>query len=276
MPGLYDTHAHIWTLDPERYPWRSILAQAKIPEYPFTAADLLSNMASAGVTRTLLIQPSTYGWDHRYLLEALEAHPESFRGVVLADPLDDGVARRLVELASARGVRGVRFHILDDAQERGFGRAAARVAQAALAANLVVTVQAGPGRLGPVAAMARAHPDLVIVVDHLGLVRWSGEGSTGLSDLLSLAGHPKVCIKLSGLEVLSGGKPPFEAAWPLVRTVVQTFGAARVMWGSNSPHALASGSYPELAGVPRLCLGDHSEADLRLITGGTAARVWGD
>lgn len=273
---MYDTHTHIWTLDPERYPWRPILTQAKIPAYPFTATDLLSRMAGAGVARAVLVQPSTYGWDHRYLLEALAAYPNNFRGVVLADPLDDEIARRLDELAAGTGVRGVRFHLLDAGQEEAFGRAVERVALAALAAKLVVTVQAGPGRLGPVAALARAHPDLTIVVDHLGLVRWGGERSTGLPDLLSLAAYSNVFVKISGLEVLSDEKSPFETVWPFVRTVARVFGAARVMWGSNSPHALSSGSYQELAGVPRRCLGDLREADLRMITSGTAVRVWGD
>jgi L-fuconolactonase len=137
-------------------------------------------------------------------------------------------------------------------------------------------VQASPGRLGPVATIARVHPRLTIVIDHLGLIRWTGRGSEGLSGLLGLATHPNICVKLSGLEVLSGERYPFRAAWPLARAVVDAFGPDRVMWGSNSPRALSSTSYEELARGASLCLPGVPDADLRLIICGTAVRIWGE
>ena len=276
MPDFYDTHVHVWTLDSRRYPWQPVLTQVKIPEYPFTADHLLAEMARAGATRAVLVQPSSYGWDHRYLLDALETHPGRFHGVVLADPRDAEIGRQLGDLVATSAVRGVRFHLLDSTQEEVFARAAERIAKAVLAAGLIMTVQAGPGRLRSVAALAGAYRGLTIVVDHLGLIRWTGSASEGLSDLLALAAHPNVCVKLSGLEAVSGERFPFRAAWPLARAVVDAFGPGRVMWGSNSPHALAWGSYEELAGAISLCLPGLSGADLALIGSGTATRVWGE
>jgi L-fucono-1,5-lactonase len=275
MDRLYDTHVHVWTLNPQTYPWHPILAQAGIPTYPFTGEDLIREMDSAGVGRALLVQPSTYGWDNSYMLDVLSRYPERFRGVALADPADPSPAKRYLELASAPGVKGLRFHLLEAGQERMFRETADQVRAAAQDARLVVTFQVSPGHLAPVAAMARAASQLPIVVDHLGLIRWTGPHSVGLAELLELAELPNVYVKLSGLEELSGESYPFRAGCPLAQAVAKRFGPARLTWGSNFPHARTAGSYRDLAGVVDACLPALSDSERDLVRWQNAAQLWG-
>lgn len=107
--------------------------------------------------------------------------------------------------------------------------------------------------------MARAVPDLRIVVDHLGGVIRAGAhaGRDIFPDwrrgLTQLAACPNVMIKLSGLGIRlsafgmdAGDVPPTSGQlanlWqPWVMTALDLFGADRCMWGSNFP--VDKGSY---------------------------------
>lgn len=271
---LYDTHVHVWTLDPDTYPWHPIIPEAHIPTYAFTAEDLIAEMDAVGAQRALLVQPSTYGWDHRYLVSVLERHPQRYRGVVLADPSDVGIGDRLRALASIAGVKGVRFHLLREEHERVFRAAQNRIRDAVLEAGLIVTFQAAPDRLKLVADMAQAAPSLPVVVDHLGLIRWAGADSVGLTDLLELSSFPNVRVKLSGLEEIRAEPRPFASTFPLAQAVVRAFGPDRTMWGSNFPHARAGGTYSEVAHVVDASLPELTESQREQIRWATAEELW--
>ena len=268
---LFDTHTHIWTMDSHRYPWRPVLKEARIPEGPATPARLLAEMTAAGVQRAVLVQPSTYGWDNSYLLSVLSGHSERFRGVVLVDPADDFAPTILRKLSHQVGVRGVRFHLLEPKQVAVFKAQAGVLLRAASEHGLVVTVQVRPAHLATLRAILSEVSLATVVVDHMGLLKADGGER---EDIRSLADLQNVYVKLSGAEVVSSGGFPFADCAQLAEVLVRSFGAARIMWGSNFPHALAACSYEDLAGLPRRWLPDLSEVELRQIEFGTATSVW--
>ena len=271
---LYDTHVHVWTLDEVRYPWNSILSIAKVPTHAFTAETLLAEMDGSGAERAVLVQPSPYGWNNRYLIETLEKYPQRFQGIVLVDPADPTIDRQLVRLGEHAGVVGVRFHLLEARQVEVFRVASERVRQGARAGGLAVTFQAQPGSLGVVAEFAETAPDLTIVLDHLGLI-WSGDPQLrGLADLRRLAALPNVYVKLSAVEAIPDKPAPFSSKSELVSAVVGTFGPDRTMWGSNFPHGRAAGSYNEVAGTIERLLPALGASERERIGWGTAEAVW--
>lgn len=81
-------------------------------------------------------------------------------------------------------------------------------------------------------------------------------------------------VKLSGLEEPAGDSYPFKASCALAQAVVQRYGPARIMWGSNFPHARPAGSYSDLAGVVDACLPELGESERDLIRWQTAAQLW--
>lgn len=114
-------------------------------------------------------------------------------------------------------------------------------------------------QLPQLARMARAVPDLPIVVNHLGGVIRAG-AHAGLDifadwrqGLAALAACPNVKVKLSGLGMRlsafgldEGPEPPTSAQlaeiWrPWMMTALELFGPSRCMWGSNFP--VDKGSY---------------------------------
>lgn len=148
-------------------------------------------------------------------------------------------------------------------------------------------------QLSRLARMARAFPDLPIVVNHLGgVLRMNAHATQDIfpewqQGMTELAACPNVLLKLSGLGMrLSGfgfdeqAIPPtsddLAAAWkPWVMTALEIFGPSRCMWGSNFP--VDKGSYAYGVGLnayKRLCAG--ATADERHdIFWRTAARHYG-
>src|SRR5258705_12924016 len=101
--GTCDTHMHIYD---GRYP--------SAPTAPFTppdalVADYLKVRARLGITRTVVVQPSTYGKDNSCTLAAIAALGDSARGVAVVDQtVTDAELERLTDL----GIRGIRFFML--------------------------------------------------------------------------------------------------------------------------------------------------------------------
>ena len=83
-------------------------------------------------------------------------------------------------------------------------------------------------------------------------------------------------VKLSGLVT--------EAPWErwrdagidrYARRVVEAFGPARVMWGSDWPVCTLAASYAEVLELARDAIAELSEPEGRAVLGGTATRVYG-
>lgn len=145
-------------------------------------------------------------------------------------------------------------------------------------------------QLPRLARMARALPDLPIVVNHLGgVIRSGAHAGREIFDswrhgIAALADCPNVTIKLSGLGMRLSAfgfdeapEPPsseqLAAVWrPWMMTALDLFGPARCMWGSNFPvdkgsHAFGIG----LNAVKRL-LSEASAEERHDIFWRTAAR----
>jgi predicted TIM-barrel fold metal-dependent hydrolase len=101
-----------------------------------------------------------------------------------------------------------------------------------------------PVSLGPLTAaralvpVARAHPELTLIVVHLGLAapppQPRGEDPwRTLPDVLALAEFPNVIVQVSGMSALSAEPFPFRDLWPHLHRVLDAFGPGRMIWGSD-------------------------------------------
>src|SRR5215207_4252959 len=94
------------------------------------------------------------------------------------------------------------------------------------------------GHAHVLASVATAHPNLTMIVDHLGVSQspvsppredpWDR-----LPGLLSLAQFPNVHVKFSGAPVLSREPFPHHDVWPFLHQIVDAFGPERLMWGTD-------------------------------------------
>jgi predicted TIM-barrel fold metal-dependent hydrolase len=84
--------------------------------------------------------------------------------------------------------------------------------------------------------MLRRHPQLPVVLDHCMYPR-GREGLEGVTihRVLELARHRNLYAKLTWLVDSSDVEYPFADTYPLLRAVVQAYGAERCVWGSDFP-----------------------------------------
>jgi predicted TIM-barrel fold metal-dependent hydrolase len=101
LPGSCDTHAHVF--GPEaRYP----LSPKRGYNPPEASLDSYNHLlATLGVSRAVLVQPSAYGIDNTAMLDAVARDPVNKRAVVAvtATVSDDELAA--FHAAGARGIR---------------------------------------------------------------------------------------------------------------------------------------------------------------------------
>ena len=72
-----------------------------------------------GFAHGVIVQGNAHGYDNRVVLDALERHPQRFRGVAITDTR---VAPQTLRDWHKIGMRGLRFHLFSDAGKPGYIR----------------------------------------------------------------------------------------------------------------------------------------------------------
>jgi L-fuconolactonase len=189
-------------------------------------------------------------------------------------------AERLRELRSA-GAEGFAVYLPSEADGRAFGEWPAATFAELRAQAALVSFNAGPaGTAAAVAARAVDRLDgCTLIFSHLGL---PGRFATPpvprdvrerLAALLGLAGRWSIAVKLSGLYAVSD--PPHDfphaAAEPVVDVLLDAFGPARVLWGSDFSPALDFVSFAQAADTR--WLSGCSAAEVDDVMGGNLLRL---
>src|SRR6266567_4356209 len=90
--------------------------------------------------------------------------------------------------------------------------------------------------LPKVAEVAQRHPNLKLILDHLGRPRGDtspGERWANLADVLALAKYPNVAMKATGAPSYSDQPYPFRDIHDNLRRLYDAFGPARWFWGTD-------------------------------------------
>jgi predicted TIM-barrel fold metal-dependent hydrolase len=149
-------------------------------------------------------------------------------------------------------------------------------------------------QLPHVIALARAVPELTVVVDHvggpLGIGPFAGKQAEVFPEwkklIVTLASLPNVVVKLGGLTMYVTGfdfhrrpKPPgseeLARTWkPYIETCIEAFGADRCMFESNFPVDKGMCSYPVLWNALKRLASGAGAAEKTALFSGTARRVY--
>ena len=236
-PGSCDAHCHVFGPAGD-FPYA--------PERTFTPLDapkeqLRSLHAHLGLTRTVVVQSSCYGHDHRVLLDALAAGSGQVRGVAL---IGETTSRAEVEELHRAGVRAFRLNFLPHLRSRPtnaeIDAVLERVDGLGWAAQLHVRGEDLPG----LTDVVRALPGRV-VIDHMGRVDLTaGRDSPAIRTLRTLLDTGDVWVKVSGVDRISLQGPPFTDAVTLAASLV-AHAPERVVWGTDYPHVNITGEPPD-------------------------------
>ncbi|MBA2411491.1 MAG: amidohydrolase family protein [Burkholderiaceae bacterium] len=223
--GACDCHMHVYD---SRYP-RDPSAPLRPPDAP--VEEYIALQQRLRLSRVVVVQPSTYGFDNRCTLDALLQFGESARAIIVADAaIADEELVRLNEL----GVRGVRFNraLATGASLDDLTRLAPRLATIGWHAQINVRAH----QLIEHVELFRRLP-CNIVIDHLGHVpQPEGLSHLAFAALRGLIDRGQCFVKLSGVYLESKiGGPSYEDVGAVGRALLRD-APERLLWGSDWPH----------------------------------------
>jgi L-fuconolactonase len=235
---IVDAHAHMWRRERTPQPWIEPDTMAAI-DADFWTDELAAAQRSQGINGAIVVQSSSTVSETLDLLEASDGR--TILGVVGWVDLESDVARAIAKLRNANGGRylvGIRHPAHQDPDvawlaRKGVGAGLEQLADHGLPFDLVVRAD----QLETAEDMVSAHPGVNFVLDHLGKPPIaSSDLDTWRRNIASIAAHPNVVAKLSGLAI--------EADWhgwtaeqlePVIRTALDEFGPKRLMFGTDWP-----------------------------------------
>jgi predicted TIM-barrel fold metal-dependent hydrolase len=229
---ITDSGLHIWQAPTPEKPWN--LAKAHLKD-PMGYEELRVRMAEAGVDRAVLVPPSFAGGRNEFSLEAAVKYPERF-AVMASIPLNKPEGRQILEsLVGQPGWLGVRltFHHehdeswIRDGTADWFWPVAEKM-------NIPVMMNA-PSVHKDVGGVAERHPNLRLIIDHMGRQKGMKDEKLGLgiAPTIGLARHPNVFVKLTSTPSCSSESYPYRNIHPYLKGLVEAFGPRRCFWGTD-------------------------------------------
>ena len=271
MPRV-DSHLHVWRATSAQTPSIATLVPPET-DVPIDAAE--KTLAEHGIDRAVLVQPVYPGEDNSYVAACARAQPDKLAAVCVVNPRSDGADRKLANWA-AQGCRGLRLRPRIAAEAQSFGDPATfPLWDVAARLGIVVSLLSDPAHHGTIGELAGRFPQVPIVIDHLGHPDVeAGAGAVAFQQLLALAAHPKVFIKLSGFYHFSRQTFAFKDCWDFTRAVYDAFGPTRLLWGSDYPHVTVACGYQNAIDVLNHALDGCPDTERRLVMGGNALRLY--
>jgi L-fuconolactonase len=273
MPTI-DAQVHAYERNHPGRPWIGTLhGPAEV-----TGDDMVAAMDAVGVDGALLVSPhSMYRYDASYALDVYAAHPTRFRLIKPVDPTDPAVAETIADWAATKGTVAIRImmrdHVSTDPADPGLNRVLAAAAQHSLPVNLLAY-----GRLDQVAQLAARNPNTMLVIDHVGLRQpfeppAPANPFADLPNLLALASHDNITVKITGACTLSHQPFPYPDIWSPLGRIFDAFGFDRCMWGTDWTRAVGLLTYEQ--GVESFRVTDRlSDTDRAALMGDTLQRVY--
>ena len=278
-----DAHQHYW--DPARGDYGWLTPGLTALYRPFGPADLAPLRERCGVARSVVVQAAPSVDETWYLLD-LARHDDSIAGVVGWVPLDDPLAPELIdELAREPKLRAVRPMLQDLPDDDWIAKAdTARAIEALIAHDLAFDALIFTRHASALETFLARHRALRVVIDHGAKppIKDAGEGGAGTPHFAAwsqavtrLARFPQVYCKVSGLatEAAPGWSDATLSPW--VEHLLASFGAQRLMWGSDWPVLNLNGDYERWHASAQRLLAHLGERERGAVFGGNAAAFYG-
>ena len=220
-----------------------------------TAADLLAEMGEAGVDTSCVmgVAVEDYAANNREIYEAAQAHPGRIIGFARANLHDEPKAlAEIRRCLDEYGFRGVKIH---PTMGDGFPTRALMELLSEYGCSLLLHTHAKDEVIDAYAQLARAYPQVPVVMGHMGAY---GAFWPGFAKLCAVEARQLPNLYLDTAFV-------FMHRW--IKLAAEICGAEKILFASDAPvvHPAVSRKAIEVAGF--------TDAELALILGGNAARL---
>jgi predicted TIM-barrel fold metal-dependent hydrolase len=269
---ILDSQVHVWGDDSPSRPWPpGRAAQAhRVPA--IGAEEMIAAMDRAGVSRAVIVPPSWEGDRNDVALAAAAKYPDRFLVMGRLPIETNAEAHRLSTWRDQPGMLGVRVTLHRSPWLEAFDSGAVEWFWGEAERSALPVMVYAPRRARSLGGVAGRHRGLAIVVDHLAIpVETAGDAAfEAIDDVLALAAHPNVAVKVSALPCHSRERYPFRDLHSQLRRVFDAFGPSRMLFGSD--YSRLPCSYEDAIRLFTEALDFLSSDDRAQIMGAAAAR----
>ena len=243
-PHISDAHVHFWDLELLDYPW---LDEVPAIKKSFGPAEYKAATADIPISDMIFVQcecePANYEAEVAYVTK-LAAQDKRIRGIIAYFPLAAPDAeQRLQALTRNSLVKGIRR--LEE--EPSLYRDPAFISNMPLLNryNLSFDICLKTHQLPAAVHLVEAAPDNRYILDHFGKPAIkTAEFTQWRNHIKTLAEHPGVCCKLSGLVTEADWRTwTIDDLQPYVDTALEYFGPERLAFGGDWPVVTLASSY---------------------------------
>lgn len=270
-----DAHQHFWKYSPDEYGW--INDAMAVLRRDFLPQDLNPLLAAEGFDGSIAVQARQSIEETRWLLE-LAAQNDIVKGVVgWVDLRSPDLPAQIEQFTQSGKLVGVRHVVQDEPDDEfmlrsDFRNGIARLRDFDLAYDILIY----PRQLSAAAKLVREFPEQRFVLDHIAkpLIA-EGRMDPWDREIRELAKAENVWCKLSGMVT--------EARWqewkpddfgPYLDVVLNAFGPARLMIGSDWPVCTVAGTYSRTMSLVRDYIKQLTSSEQEGILGANCARFY--
>ncbi|HZB13269.1 MAG TPA: amidohydrolase family protein [Chryseolinea sp.] len=270
-----DAHQHFWKYNEDRDTW--ITDDMEVIQRNFLPEDLRPILSENKVDGSIIVQSDQSKEENIFQLANALQH-DFVKGVVgWVDLQAENLRENLEYYKEFKKLKGFR-HVLQGERQRdfmlrpNFKRGIGKLREFGYTYDILIF----PDQLAYTIEFVKAFPDQPFVLDHIAKPYIKDKKIEGWKkDIEALAAFENVYCKVSGMVTEAHWKDwTKEDFLPYLDVVSQSFGATRLMYGSDWPVCLVAASYQEVFELAQNYFSKFSSHEQDLIFGENAIRFY--
>ncbi|MFV0248154.1 MAG: amidohydrolase family protein [Tenacibaculum sp.] len=270
-----DSHQHFWKFNSARDSW--ITDNMKQIRRDFIPSDLLPVLKQNKIDGSIVVQANSSEEETNLLLEYAKKYP-FIKGVVgWLDLCADDIEDKLKCYSKNTMLKGLRHIIQDEIDDYfillpKFQRGISLLEKY----NLTYDILIYPKHLPPTLELVKKFPNQAFVLNHIAKPKINGKIEPCWEYYINQLGkHSNVYCKVSGMVTeAKWGKWTKSDFIPYLDIVFNSFGAERVMFGSDWPVCLLSATYKQVICILSEYLTKYPKESTKQIMGLNAQKVY--
>ena len=272
---IIDSHQHFWIYEAEKHAW--IDDDMKVIRKDFMPEDLKLVYQNNGIDGCVAVEADQTLAQTDFLLDLAEKN-NFIKGVVgWADLRASNINDVLKQYSQFPKLKGFRHVVQAEADHNFMLRPDFLNGIAALEKyNYTYDILIFPHQLGAALELVRRFPNQKFIIDHIAKPYIKDGFYDGWATLMKAIGeHKNVYCKLSGMttEADYNNWTP-EQIEPYMQLVLNSFGANRILFGSDWPVCLVAGNYTKTKELVTNFIAKLSSEEQAAIMGGNAIKFY--
>lgn len=272
---IIDSHQHFWIYETQKHAW--IDDEMKAIRKDFLPENLKSIYQENGIDGCVAVEADQTEAETNFLLDLADKN-DFIKGVVgWLDLRASNIESVLEKYSRFPKLKGLRHVVQAEADHNFMLRPAFLNGIAALEKhNLTYDILIFPHQLGAALELVRRFPNQKFIIDHIAKPYIKDGFYDGWATLMkAISSYPNVYCKLSGMitEADYNHWTP-EQIEPYMQLVLDTFGANRILFGSDWPVCLVAGNYTKTKELVTNFIAKLNLEDQAAIMGGNAMQFY--